>query len=218
MTNGFIYRIAIALHSRPQRAVFDAEMIGYGTHRTAYAADGAFFNTRAISALLMPCCPIAIGRFIVSRIVNAVYAVLWRWPFAHVLQKHCKGFSPTHADLNSERPVSRVTRVCGVRASSLHRTPCYVSRRALSFVCCVPMGAISNRGHVSLVAAAAFAETQAEVGELEGFFSAALASAKPIGFPLGASSDNSPAMELKSGVVAHKANPVTLSIVCIVES
>lgn len=124
---------------RNSKRVMNRPAVVINSHLNSLAIESSFFRpianchgtpvecdpscSAAVTLLFYVCRPSHVARLVISVIVNAVKAVLWRWRIADILEKVFKRALPTTTDRYSTTTVSSVAPICGRVASGAHPTP-----------------------------------------------------------------------------------------------
>ena len=135
----------------------------------------SFLRTWASVVRLLLCCgPLAIGRFVMAFIVNAVKRVARGWSFAHVIEEGLERLTPRWADSNSSAAVANIGRQAWIFATLNHVLPSVVFRNAIHAM-------RAMRDHVPFASVASTrcgrASTEQRAGDR--LFDAAIAAADP---------------------------------------
>lgn len=140
--------------------------------------------SRLIAGLLLLCGPTAIGRFVISIVVDAVYRVFRRGFWPHIFIKFRETFVPPFANLNPATAVNWVFFTRWRVAPVFHMRPTSVFRRSLLPTRYHSMPSSGRRNLERFLTAATFRVACAKVGRLNNLLFPAIALAKPCCHPV----------------------------------
>ena len=103
--------------------------------RASKSAEGVFLRSALVVSLFLARCPSAIGRFVISVIVDSVNRMLSRGPESHIGMEVFEGIKPALTDCDSSSAVDAIAMIVQPRASVDHIGPDTVFRRFTHLVC-----------------------------------------------------------------------------------